>query len=736
MSDRVPQKQPPALLAPIVPGLFAGVISGTLIIFYAVTFAALMFAGQEVKSLLPAGIGILLASSFAIGAIVSSQSSFRPVISSPQDSTSVILGLITVAIARNLKPGAELLPTVVAAIGVTTLATGALFLFLGIFRLGKIVRFIPYPVVGGFLAGTGWLVLQAAFTVMMGVDVTFDQVPALLAPGALINWIPGLCFGLVLTVVLRRFHHFLLMPGLLGAGVAAFYLAVVVSGVGVAGAGDRHWLLGPFPKGGLWPPISPADLAHVDWTAVFANGGNIAACALLSGISLLFNATGLELATDEDVDLDRELRATGVANLIVGGLGGVPGYLSLGESTLNHKIGARSRAAGYISAGLCAVTLVAGTDSLAYFPKPVLGGLLCFLGFSFLLDNLYDTWFKLPRGEYALVLGILVVVVTVGFLAGVGAGIVVSSGLFALNYARIDVVKHAISGAGLRSKAGRSPGDESVLQALGGHVHVLQLQGYLFFGTAFQLLQRVQKRVLEKEPLPAHFVILDFRHVDGLDSSAVVSFARMRKLAEAHGATLIFTALPASVKKQLERGEVIVESSKAKVFIDLDHGLEWCEGQILAATAETRPSSEALARELEAVVEGHDLVTQLLGYLERVEAPAGYEVYRKGEASDDLYLIESGERAAGRARADGRSMRLRTMGAGSVVGESGLYLGQSRSASVRTTRPSVLYRLSTAALKRMTGQAPELAAAFHQFVVRLLAERMVNTTSAAQMLFY
>lgn len=76
------------------------------------------------------------------------------------------------------------------------------------------------------------------------------------------------------------------------------------------------------------------------------------------------------------------------------------------------------------------------------------------------------------------------------------------------------------------------------------------------------------------------------------------------------------------------------------------------------------------------------------------------------------------------------------MGAGSVVGESGLYLGQSRSASVRTTRPSVLYRLSTAALKRMTGQAPELAAAFHQFVVRLLAERMVNTTSAAQMLFY
>ena len=57
-------------------------------------------------------------------------------------------------------------------------------------------------------------------------------------------------------------------------------------------------------------------------------------------------------------------------------------------------------------------------------------------------------------------------------------------------------------------------------------------------------------------------------------------------------------------------------------------------------------------------------------------------------------------------------------------------------ASVRTTRPSVLYRLSIPALERMTREAPELAAAFHQFVARLLADRMVNTTSAAQMLFY
>jgi SulP family sulfate permease len=111
-------------------------------------------------------------------------------------------------------------------------------------------------------------------------------------------------------------------------------------------------------------------------------------------------------------------------------------------------------------------------------------------------------------------------------------------------------------------------------------------------------------------------------------------------------------------------------------------------------------------------------------------------VYTKGEESDDLYLIETGELEAWLELSGGRSMRLRTMGAGSVVGESGLYLGAKRSASVRTTQPSVLYRLSVPALEKMTSEAPELSTAFHQFVARLLADRMVNTTSAAQMLFY
>jgi SulP family sulfate permease len=731
--------RPPAKPVRILPGLVAGAISGTLIVTFGISLAALIFTGSLAHHV-PAGIGVLLFSSFLIGGVVALRSSYKPVISAPQENTSVILALMATAIGQKLPAGVDALPTILASFALASIGTGTLFAILGTLRLGKIVRYIPYPVIGGFLGGTGWLLVQGALSVLTGVTITADNAQLLLAPGAAATWAPGVAFGVVITAVLRRKQHFLLLPGLLAGGVALFYAILAVAGVSVAAAESRGYLLGPFPQGGLWPPFHAEALGRIDWVVLRSTAGSIAALTVLAAISILLNASGLELATDEEIDLDRELRATALANLLSGALGGVMGYLSLSESTLNYKIGARTRLPGLISAGLSLLTLVAGAAAVSYFPKPILGGLLLFLGLSFLLETVYDAWFRLPLIEYALVLAILFAVVTQGFLAGIGAGLVISAVLFAGSYARIQVVKHAIRGSMLRSKASRTAAKETLLKHRGGQIHVLQLQGYIFFGTAYDLLKDVQQRLLALGADKARFVVLDFHHVDGLDSSAVVAFTRMRKLAAAEAATLAFTELPRSVSRQLERGGCLdraalappaahlprAERPAAAVFEDLDRGLEWCENQLLGAAQpdEIAPESEGA------------LVDRLGRYLERIEAPEGYDLYRRGDTSHDLILIESGEVVAWIEVEEGRSKRLRTMGAGSVVGEAGLYLGQPRSASVRTTRPSVLHRLTAEALRRMTREAPELAAALHHYVARLLAERVVETTSTAQMLFY
>ena len=173
-------------------------------------------------------------------------------------------------------------------------------------------------------------------------------------------------------------------------------------------------------------------------------------------IFILLNATGIELATQSDVDIDRELRVDGLGNLIAGLFGGMVGYLMVGRSLLNQKAGANSRLAGLVVAALCLVILFWGAPILAYLPRPVMGGLLLYLGLTLLVEWVYDAWFKVSRLDYALILIILFVVATRGFLVGVGMGIIIACLLFVVSYSHIHVIKYAATGAEQRSNVERS----------------------------------------------------------------------------------------------------------------------------------------------------------------------------------------------------------------------------------------------------------------------------------------
>ena len=115
-----------------------------------------------------------------------------------------------------------------------------------------------------------------------------------------------------------------------------------------------------------------------------------------------------------------------------------------------------------------------------------------------------------------------------------------------------------------------------------------------------------------------------------------------------------------------------------------------------------------------------------MNYLEKREVGQDYYLVQQGEPSDDLYFIESGSATAQFELEDGRTVRLRTMHGGTVIGEVGLYLDSIRTASVVTTQPSTLYRLSASAIKHMEEQDPEEAAALHRWVARLMAERLAE----------
>jgi SulP family sulfate permease len=365
----------------------------------------------------------------------------------------------------------------------------------------------------------------------------------------------------------------------------------------------------------------------------------------------------------------------------------------------------------------------------------VLGGLIAYLGFHLLINTLYEGYFRLRRTEYLVVVVILLVVAVWGFLLGVAVGLGVSLLLFALSYSRIEVIRNAISGVHLRSNVARSDGEEMTLMERAKQLYILQLQGYVFFGTAYNLLTSAQQRI-QSTDAEIRYLLLDFRHVNGLDSSAIASFLRLRRLAKANSVRLILTEVPADIRNHLERGEVVIENDDVcRIYPDLDRGLEACENEIIQEAPPSMLPPPMLFYDLQDVFNGREDMLRFLGYLERVEAPAGFDLFRQGDISKDLYLIESGELTAW-LEIDGRKIkRLRTMGPGSVVGESGLYMGEKRSATVTASRQATLYRLSEEALRRLTDEAPELAAAFHHFVVTLLARRIVHSTGPVKSLF-
>jgi SulP family sulfate permease len=748
----------------ILIGISAGLVVALAAIPTVVSSAALIFSGA-LAGHLSSGIGLALFGAMVIGLVVAVTSSYPASVAIPQSGPAAILALVAAGIASSLPGGAapeDAFVTVVMAIALTSALAGLLFLVLGAAKLGTLVKYLPYPVVGGFLAGMGWLLVCGAFGILTDISPGLSQLPVLFGPELLVRWLPSLGFAVALLVLLSRASHPVILPTMIVAAIGAFYLALWLTDTPVSTAAAQGWLLGPFPESALWPPLTFSDLAQVHWPLILGQAGNVATVLIMSLVALLLNTSALELTVRQEIELNRELKSAGLANLVAGLGGGMPGYQALILSVLGHWMNTRSRLVGLIPAVLCGGMLFFGASFLSYFPKPVLGGLLLLSGLALLAEWTIAAWFKLSRAEYGIVLLILVVIASAGVPAGVGVGILLAVVHFVLSYSRVEVVRQALSGHDIASNVDRSRAERQILRRKGDWLLVLELQGFLFFGTANRLLDKVRLRIQDPALMPPRFLLLHFRQVSGLDASAVLSFARIKQIAEAQGISLVLTQLSPPTCRRLAAEGLSGEGPGAcPVFEDMDHGVEWCEDQILLTSAseawqpgvgadwgqyEAGPPADSFTELLESLgaMDGANsgavtlrsvADTGLGPYLERVDVPTDHCLIRQGESSQGLYLVERGLVTALLECPDGRRFRLRKMGPGSIVGEMGYYLDQPARATVVTRQPSTLYFLPAETLRRMESQAPEVAGALHRYVAQLLGERLSRANDTIQAVF-
>ncbi len=340
-------------------------------------------------------------------------------------------------------------------------------------------------------------------------------------------------------------------------------------------------LLGPFPQGTLWKPLDVSLLAQANWSLIFSQSSNIAAVALVSIVALLLNASALDLIAQKDVDLNRELISTGVANIVGGLAGGSVGYHHLGVSSISFRAGILNRLVALFAAAVTGLALLFGASVLSFVPKLIVGGLIFFVGLSFLVEWLYDAWFQLPRIDYVLVWVILIVVGAFGFLEGVGTGIAIALVLFVVNYSRIDITKDTLDGLTYQSNVERPVEQRQVLKNLGDRIFILRLQGFIFFGTSQSLINRVNLRVKDTTQEKLRFLILDFQHAAALDASAIFSFVRLKQMASANQFHLVLTDVSKEIRTRLERNGIDEEETMIHIFPTLDYGMEWCESKLL-----------------------------------------------------------------------------------------------------------------------------------------------------------
>jgi len=703
---------------------------GILTVITSVSFGVVIFSGGF-SDVLPWGIGMLLFSAAVINTIASSFSSYPSVVATLSDNSIPVLSLVARQIVEsmpNATTEAKLL-TLVATIVLNSIVGGAILMALGGFKLGGLIRFIPYPVVGGFIASTGLLLVQGAFQSISGLDYDHLTGSAFLQPNVLFQWLPAIFFALAMYVLPKSIQHFLLLPGIIAASIALFYLGLALTGTSIAQANAQQLLLGTMPPHGLFEFKTIPALTSANWSVVSHQIPTLAALWLIDSIALLLNANGIELLVKRDFDLNRELKIAGAASVVSGCGGGAGGFSSLNESALVRQLGGRSRSIGRIIGVMCFAVAFGSAEGLAYFPKFILIGLPLLYGMEPLYEWIYQAWFKFSRSDYGIILLIVAVTATAGYLQGIAVGLLAAIVLFVINYSQLAVTKRVSSGTYYHTNVLRTPEEMDILEVEGEQILVLELQGVIFFGTANKLINQIDDCLAQNPNVK--FVILDFRLVSGLDASAVLSFAKLEQLANQKQVHLLFTQLSKEAAQRLSQGEGLGQADPlCHQFHDLDRGLEWCEQQILQthqfSQLEPDPNSPdcALSHYLKSVFLDPAQVDRLMSLLKTCSLQPGEYLFRQGDPFDGLYFVGSGQVSVVLELDQNQTKRIRTYTIGNTIGEMGLYRQTVRMASVVADKPSTVYFLSSEAFEQIESSDPALAANVHRFVVNLLAERL------------
>ena len=257
---------PPRFFSNLIASLIASIIS----IIWAVSCSHLIFSGS-LSEYISIGISLILVSNIVTGLFIASRTSLPGIIPSIQEPPVAILSVVasTIVAQSSIDNIETTLLTVIVTIILTGILSGIAFFLLGYFRLGSLVRYVPYPVIGGFLAGTGWLLVASIIKNSAGIEVSLKNFIELFSWDILQQWIPEFSLGFLLLISVRFFRNFLILPSFILLTIIIFYVFLGITGLSLEDAREIGLLMEPIKSDAFWQPLSFSIFKKADLFMVF-----------------------------------------------------------------------------------------------------------------------------------------------------------------------------------------------------------------------------------------------------------------------------------------------------------------------------------------------------------------------------------------------------------------------------------------------------------------------------------
>jgi SulP family sulfate permease len=714
--------------------LWGGVSAMLVALPSAIAFGVTIFAPLGADYAAQGAVAGILGA-MALGLVAPLAGGTNRLISAPCAPAAAVLS----ALALDLTRGGTSAPSAAVMLSIVALMTALLQITFGAVGLGRLIKYMPYPVVSGYLSGVGLLIILAQTPKLLGAPRGVHLWEALREP-SLWQW-RGIAVGVVTIAVMilaprvtKRVPATIL--GLI-AGIGTYFALALVDRSLLTLAGNTA-LVGPLvsgsgTNGGFFAGIASRagavnTLTVAQVSALFVPALSL---AVLLSIDTLKTCVVVDALTRSRHNSNRELLGQGLANFASTIVGGVPGAGTMGATLVNISSGAKTQLSGTVE-GIAALAafLVLG-PLLAWIPIAALAGVLIVVG-ARMFDTHSLTLVKSRSTmlDFVVIVSVVAVAETVSLIAASGVGVGLAILLFIREQARGSVVHRKTTGGQLFSKQVRLPAELDVLGREGEHTAIFELQGSLFFGTADQLYSALEPEIKSKK-----YLIVDLRRVQSLDVTAAHNLELVRDMMKDRQGELILSGVP----RQLTGGQDVASflgdagltgDRAVRMFGELDDALEWTEERALESAQLEKSQKPALSLTDFSVFAGRaeETLAELETCMEQRRYQGGESIFRAGDSGDELFFVRRG--AARIVLPIGALQHhLATFRRGDFFGEMSFLDRQPRSADAVAERETDLYVLSRKRFDTLAENHRKLAQNVLAGLATTLAHRLRHTNS-------